>query len=447
MAASAPPNSPNAPIEAEDNRPAKLGLWMSIALVTGGMIGSGVFLLPASLAPFGWNAVAGWGMTIAGALCLAHVIARLTAAEPGQIGPAELVARSFGPVSGFLIGFSYWVSVWAATATISIGAVSYASSFVPVLGLHPALSATAVIWLLTLVNLIGTRAAGRFQLVTTILKLLPLIVVALLIALVLGQQGSAAITPFPAEGLSWSRINQAAAITLWAMVGFEAACAASGRIANPARNVPRATVVGALLCGVIYLIVCSGIALMLPADRVAVSNAPFELFVATFWSAGPAALVGLFAAISAIGAVNGWILVQGELPYDMAQRQLMPRWFAKAARNGVPVRAVLVASLLATLLVWANSSRSMAGLFTFMALLTTSVTLWLYLACALVALKRRMAIPTACAGLAYGLWALWGAGFEASGLSVVLMLAGLPLYWIAQREAPDMDTTPSVLRS
>jgi APA family basic amino acid/polyamine antiporter len=112
-------------------------------------------------------------MTIAGALCLAHVIARLTAAEPGQIGPAELVARSFGPVSGFLIGFSYWVSVWAATATISIGAVSYASSFVPVLGLHPALSATGVIWLLTLVNLIGTRAAGRFQLVTTILKLLP----------------------------------------------------------------------------------------------------------------------------------------------------------------------------------------------------------------------------------------------------------------------------------
>ena len=78
----------------------------------------------------------------------------------------------------------------------------------------------------------------------------------------------------------------------------------------------------------------------------------------------------------------------------------------------------------------------MAGLFTFMALLTTSVTLWLYLACTLVALKRRIAIPTALAGLAYGLWALWGAGFEASGLSVLLMLAGLPLYWIAQREQP-----------
>lgn len=118
---------------------------MTVALVIGNMIGSGVFLLPASLAPFGWNAVFGWIVTIAGALCLAHVLARLTAAADGPIGPAELVERSFGPVAGFLIGFSFWVSVWAGTATISIGAVSYASSFLPILGEHPALSAAGVI--------------------------------------------------------------------------------------------------------------------------------------------------------------------------------------------------------------------------------------------------------------------------------------------------------------
>lgn len=414
--------------------PRKLGVWMSIALVTGSMIGSGVFLLPASLAPFGWNAVAGWAVTIVGALCLAHVLARLTAAAGGPIGPAELVERSFGPVAGFLIGFSFWVSVWAATATISIGAVSYAASFLPILGVHPALSATGVIWAVTLVNLIGTRTAGAFQVATTILKLVPLIVVAALIFLVLGRQGTGLIAPYPAQGLSLSLVNQAAAITLWAMVGFEAACAASGRIADPVRNVPRATFVGALLCGVFYLIVCSGIALMLPADKVATSNAPFELFVATFWSPGPAAFVALFAAISAVGAVNGWVLVQGEVPYEMAQRRLMPRWFGRAAGNGVPVRAVLVASVLATLLVFSNSSRSMAGLFTFMALLTTSVTLWLYLACALVALKRRMAVPAAMAGLLFGLWSLWGAGLTVSFYAFLLMIAGLPLYAWAQWE-------------
>lgn len=412
----------------------KLGLWMTVALVMGNMIGSGVFLLPAGLAPYGWNAVSGWIVTIAGALCLAHVLARLTAAANGPIGPAELVERSFGPLAGFLIGFSFWVSVWAGTATISIGAVSYASSFLPVLGEHPALSAAGVIWAVTLVNLLGTRSAGGFQLVTTVLKLTPLIVVAVLIAVVLGRQGGAAITPFPAEGLSLGQTNAAAALTLWAMVGFEAACAASGKIANPERNVPRATVLGALLSGIFYFIVCSGIALMLPAAKVAASNAPFELFVATFWSPGPAAFIALFAAISAVGAVNGWVLVQGEVPYEMAERRLMPRWFGTAAANGVPVRAILVSSVLSSLLVLANSSRSMGGLFTFMALLTTSVTLWLYLACAAVALKRRIAVPAAIAGLLFGVWSLWGAGMEPSGLSFLLMIAGLPLYWWTRRQ-------------
>ena len=411
----------------------KLGFWMTVALVMGNMIGSGVFLLPASLAPFGWNAVAGWIITIAGALCLAHVLARLTARADGAVGPAELVEQAFGPLVGALIGFSFWVSVWTGCVTIAVGAVSYMSSFLPVLGAHPALSALGVIWAVTVVNLVGTRSAGAFQVVTTILKLTPLIVVAILIAIVLGRQGGAALTRFPAEGLSLGSVNTAAALTLWAMVGFEAACAASGKIENPARNVPRATFLGALLSGIIYLIVCSGIALMLPADRVAGSNAPFEVFVATFWAPGPASFVAFFAAISAIGAVNGWTLVQGEVPLDMARRRMMPTWFAKTAANGVPVRGLLVSSLLASMLILANTSRSMGGLFTFMALLTTSVTLWLYLACAAVALKRRVAVPAAIAGMLFGFWSLWGAGIEPALLSILLMLAGLPFYWWARR--------------
>ena len=419
----------------------KLGFFMAVALVMGNMIGSGVFLLPASLAPYGWNAVAGWIVTIAGALCLAHVLAKITGEKGCAVGPAELVERSFGPLAGFLIGFSFWVSVWAGTVTISIGAVSYASSFLPILGQYPALSSLGVIWAMTLINIIGTRSAGGFQLLTTILKLTPLLVVAILIAMVLGREGSAALVPFPDDGLSLPAVNAAAALTLWAMVGFEAACAASGKIADPERNVPRATFLGALLTGIIYLIVCSGVTLMLPANEVAGSAAPFELFVAEYWSPGPAAFVALFAAISAVGAVNGWTLVQGEVPYEMARRRLMPAWFAKTAANGVPVRGLVVSSILASILVLANSSRSMSGLFTFMALLTTSVTLWLYLACAAVAIKRCRAIPFAVVGIIFGIWSLYGAGVEASGWSIVLMLAGLPLYWWTRREPVASATT------
>lgn len=413
----------------------KLGVWMAIALVMGNMIGSGVFLLPQGLAPYGWNAIAGWAITIAGALCLAHVLARLSASHERAIGPAELVEHSFGPLAGFLIGFSFWVSVWTGCATIAIGGVSYLASFLPILGEHPSLSALGIIWLMTGVNLLGVRSAGSFQVVTTLLKLTPLVVVAILIGLIFSKQGAGALAPYPVEGLSLPAVNAAAAMTLWAMVGFEAACAASHKIENPRRNVPRATFYGAILSGIIYLVVCSGITLMLPADKVAASNAPFELFVATFWSPGPASLVALFAAISAIGAVNGWTLVQGEVPLEMAKRQMMPAWFGETRANGVPVNGLLSATVLGSILISANSSQSMGGLFTFMALLTTSVTLWLYLACAMVALKRRIAAPFALAGLAFGLWSLWGAGAVASGLSVVLMISGLPLYWWARRSS------------
>lgn len=411
----------------------KLGLFGAVALVMGNMIGSGVFLLPASLAPYGWNAVGGWIVTIAGAVCLAHVLAAISSRHPRAIGPAELVEHSFGPLGGFAIGFAFWISVWAGCATIAVAAVSYLSSFVPVLGQYPALSAAGVIWLVTLVNLAGVRAAGSFQIVTLLLKLVPLAVVIVLVALVLGERGGEALPPLPAGGVSLGSVNAAAAIALWAMVGFEAACAASAKIADPQRNVARATMIGAALTGLIYLLVCSGISLMLPADEVAVSEAPFALFVATYWSPGPAALVGLFVAIGAVGTVNGWTLVQAELPAEMARRRMMPAWFGAALANGVHHRGLLVSSALASLLVLSNSSRSMAGLFTFMALLTTAVTLWLYLACVATALKQRIALPTALAGGAFGIWSLVGAGWEATGLSLLLMAAGLPLYWWTRR--------------
>jgi basic amino acid/polyamine antiporter, APA family len=415
---------------------AKLGLFAAVALVMGNMIGSGVFLLPASLAAFGWNAVPGWIITIAGALCLAYVIGQLSARHDRPMGPAALVEHSFGHRAGFLIGFSFWISVFTGNATIAVGAISYLSSFAPALAQYPAVAALGVIWAVTAINLFSLRAASAFQIVTLALKLLPLLVVAVLIAAVLSAKGGAALAPLPMEGFSLTAINSAAALALWAMVGFEAACGASDKIANPHVNVARATMIGAALTGLVYLVICSGIALMLPQADVVDHPAPFALFVDRFWSAEAAALVGLFAAISAIGAVNGWTLVQGELPREMAARGMMPGWFGMRLANGVAGRALIVSSILSSALVLANSSRTMAGLFAFMALLTTSVTLLLYLACALAALKERTALLPSALGVVFGLWCLYGAGVEAAGLAVALMLSGLPLYvWTRAKAA------------
>ena len=414
----------------------KLGLTMCIALVMGNMIGSGVFLLPASLAPFGWNGVAGWAITIAGALALAFVIARLTVAFPAASGPTGFVERAFGRVPSFMIGWAYWVSVWTANVTLAVAAVSFLSLFAPALGDHMAISTIALIWLVTAINWQGARAAGRFQIVTLAIKLIPLVTIVVLIPIAFGRGEPVAITPFPAEGLSLTAVSGSAILTLWALLGFESASVAADKVANPTVTIPRATIIGTLATGVLYLIVCSAIALMLPAAAVATSEAPFALFAETYWGHGPAVWIAAFAAVSALGALNGWTLIQAEQPARLAEQGLLPAWFAKTNRHGTPAAALLVSSAIATGCVILNNSKSTSEMFTFMAILSTSVTLWLYLACAAAALRLRVAIPVALAGLAYAIWTLWGAGIGVSAMSLILMVAGLPLYIWTRWSAP-----------
>jgi basic amino acid/polyamine antiporter, APA family len=418
------------------NKPSqKLGFFMCVALVMGNMIGSGVFLLPASLAPFGWNAVAAWGVTIAGAMALAFVLARLTVALPERSGPVGFVAAAFGPTASFLIGWIFWVSIWTAVVTIAVAGVSYLSSFYPAIAAVPylpAILAVGLLWTVTIVNLMGVRSAGVFQVVTVALKLIPIIVVIVIAALLL-LGGKGTVRALPQEGLNLGSINAAAALTLWALLGFESASLAADKVEDPERTVPRATLVGTAITGILYLLVCSAIALMLPEAEASASAAPFATFVERNWGAGPAQFIALFAAISCIGALNGWVLMQGELPRSMAAQGLLPSALGKTDADGTPIRAILISSVIASIFVLMNASKGMKALFEYLLLLSTSATLWLYLACALAALKLRVAVPVAALGAAYALYTLWGAGIEASGLSFVLMGAGLPLYYWAKK--------------
>ncbi|WP_336978431.1 APC family permease [Altererythrobacter fulvus] len=414
----------------------KLGLMAAIALVMGNMIGSGVFLLPASLAPYGWNAVGGWIFTIGGALVLAYLLARLTRAVPRAGGATGFVEEAFGEVPAFLIGWIYLVSIWTTVVAIAVAAVSYLSSIFPALSAgtgRPAIAALVLLWAMTLINLRGTRAAGGFQIVTLALKIVPLVVV-IAIAGGLLLFGGGEIAPYQPEAISFGQVSGAATLTLWALLGFECASLAAARVEDPEVNVPRATLWGTGLTGVLYLLVCSVIALMLPADVASASPAPFSTFVERYWAPGPAAAVAVFAVISCVGALNGWVLLQGELPRDMASRGLLPRRFAATDAHGTPRRALIVSSVLASLFVLMNASKSMQGLFEFLLLLATSATLWLYLACSLAALRLGVARILAVIGVVYSLWTLWGAGVEASALSLVLMLAGLPVWWWSRRE-------------
>jgi basic amino acid/polyamine antiporter, APA family len=233
--------------------PRQLGFAVALALVVGNMIGSGIFLLPANLAPFGVNAIIGWLFTIAGSICIAAVFAMLARAMPQAAGPYDYVRTALGEPPAFFVMWAYWIAAWVTNAAISIAAVSYLSSLAPAAFAHTGVAALAAIGfviLFTAVVLSGARAAGNVQVVTSVLKVLPLIAAVVIALLVFGGGGHAA--PATPAAVSFNGVSGAAALTLWAMLGFECAAIPAQRVRDPERNIPRATIIGTLLVGVIY---------------------------------------------------------------------------------------------------------------------------------------------------------------------------------------------------
>lgn len=422
-----------------DNRRA-LGFWLCLALVVGNYIGSGIFLLPAQLAPYGWNAFFGWVITIAGALCLAFVFAHLARAMPLASGPFAYVEKAFGVLPAFVVTWAYWISIIVGNAALGAAAVSYFSLFWPALatvsGLG-ALVAIGLVWSLTAANCVSVRVGGGIQAVTVLAKLVPLIVVIAITLIILSEGRQDSVPALRPSDLSLVSISGAATLALWALLGVECAAVAARNVRDPGRNVPRATLIGTLAVGVIYIFVSSAVAMLLPQADVAQSNAPVALFVSYYWNEELALFVGLFAAVSCLGALNGFILLQGEMPLMMARSGGLPHWFAKTSSAGIPVRAHLLSSLCTSLLLAANYSSSLAELFQFMILLSTSATLVLYLACSLTALRLQQArtIPSSPAlmlvaslGAVYSVWALVGAGTDALKWGAVLLIIGGAIY-------------------
>jgi basic amino acid/polyamine antiporter, APA family len=417
-----------------------MGLWMALALVMGSMIGSGVFLLPASLAPLGWNSVFGWLITVAGALCIATVFAQLSRAVPKAGGPYAYTRAAFGDGAGFAIAWAYWISMWVGNAAIATGAVSALSRIFPAVGETGTSAAitVAIVWFFTLINIMGTKLAGQVQLVWTIIKLLPLVAVIGLAAWVLADSGAATVRPFVASEISVSAISTATILTLWAMLGLETATVPADKVTDPERTIARATLLGTGGAGLLYIFVVSAVVLMLPAALTAASPAPFADFVETYAGNSNAGLViAAFAAISALGALNGWVLCQAELPAAMARDGLFPAFLAKAAPNGTPRNAHLFTTTLLTIVILMNSSRSMQSMFEFLIILTTSIVLVMYLGSTAAAfwlwrkgaVKANAAFPLIMALAAiYALWTIYGAGLEPLAWGLALLVAGIPIF-------------------
>jgi APA family basic amino acid/polyamine antiporter len=423
----------------------QIGLAIATALVLGNMVGSGIFLLPASLAPYGGYSLVGWVVSSIGALLLAGVFYRLARRAPRAGGPYAYSREAFGDCVGFLVAWMYWLSLVGGDAAIAVAFASYMSALVPVLGTHSlygALTALAAIWVLTAVNIAGIRGAGVLQVITTILKLLPLLALALFGFAHFDPQ---LLVPGPHAGSPWSAINFSVAATLFAFIGVECASIPAGHVRDPEKTIPRATLLGTVIAAVLYIACTAAVLGLLPASELARSQAPFADAGRLLWGSWAGWLIAGAAAISCFGALNGWTLIAGQFPQAVAQDGLFPEFFARESARGTPVPALLVAGVIASVLVLANYTRGMVAMFTFIALLTAlgSIVSYLFSAMADVVLvqrdgrtSRKLNLALAFGAFAFLMWAVIGSGETVVYWNFVLLALGIPLYaWQARNKA------------
>jgi APA family basic amino acid/polyamine antiporter len=421
---------------------------MCTALVIGNTIGVGIFMLPASLAPYGMNALPAWLITAVGCIFIAWVFAGLSRAFPDDDGPYAYTARAFGRGIAFVLMWCYWVSTCVTLPVLATGAVGYLSSFFPALAVNhglAAVTALALLWLFVLVNLRGARAAGWVQVLTTVVKLVPQAGIIALGIWALFAPHAQSVVHVPSTPLSLPALIAASTLALYAMLGVECAAMPAGRVKDPGRTIPRATFIGTLLVALVYICVSLVPMLLIPQTELATSNAPFADLFARYVGPGSGKLLAAFVIVGALGCLNGWTLIVGELTVSFARHGGFPRVFGKVNAHGAPSWGLLLPGVLASFMLIMNYNDSMADAFTLLSVVVTATNLPIYIgsALAVLVLWRRGQIPkpgarevrwivAAFLAAIYCVWASIGIGRKPLEQALFVCVPGVlvyALYW------------------
>ncbi|MFD4245524.1 amino acid permease [Streptomyces sp. NPDC058525] len=421
----------------------RFGLPVATCLVMGNIIGGGIFLLPASVAPFGTISLVAFAVLTLGAVALALVFGRLAQRHPQTGGPYVYARAAFGDFAGFLAAWSYWITTWVSNAALAVAAVGYLGVLFPAIGAHQwsmCLAALVVQWLPALANLAGTRYVGAVQLVATVLKFAPLLLVAVGGLLFFDP---ANLGPFRAtDQTAVGAVSASAAILLFSYLGVESAAVSAGEVRDPARNVGRATILGTVGAATVYLLGTLAVFGLVAHDTLVSSQAPFTDAVnAMFGGTWGGTAVACAAVVSMVGALNGWTLLSAQTPYAAAKDGLFPKVF-ETKKRGVPVVGVVVTVVLASALTVYNYTAGSEGVFEILVLVTTFTATVPYLLSTAAQLyfllsgqaervhRGRLVRDGVLAGLAFAfsMWLVAGSGYAAVYQGVLFLFAGVAVY-------------------
>ena len=423
----------------------KIGLITTTSLVVGNMIGAGIFILPASLSTYGSISLLGWVFTATGALILAKIFSNFSTIIVNKSGgPYVYSKEGFGDFIGFLVAWGYWISIWISNAAIAIAIIGALSFFFPILETNSLLAVSvglSMIWFFTWINSKGIRTSGKIQVITTVLKILPLLFVIIFGLFFFSSHN------FPKLNLTgendFTAFSLVAALTLYAFLGLESASIPAENIKNPSKIVPKATMLGTMISTCIYILGTVVLFGVLPVETLQNSPAPFAEAGQIIGGKYIGYFIALGAAISGMGALNGWILILAQIPMAAAKDKIFPKIFKKNNKKGAPVLGLIIGSLLSSLVMLMNFSESLVTQFTFVVNLTVLACLVPYLfvsaAYIIVIIQKHThtnrilkTIILGFLGFIYSLWAIYGSTTDVVFYGFLLLLLGIPFYVLMQ---------------
>jgi len=425
----------------------KIGFMALAAMVVGSMIGGGAFNLPGAMAQkaSAGPILIGWLITGVGMIMLALVFEHLANSKPELEGGIYAYAREgFGRFVGFNSAWGYWVSAWIGTVaniTLVFNAISY---FFPIFAADNRIfllgMSAVVIWGLFWLVSSGIREAALVNLVTTIAKLVPILIFILLVAIAFNLKtfNLSFWGEGDALGSIFEQVKGTMLVTLWAFVGIEGAVVLSSRAKNR-RDVGKATVTGLVGVLLVYILISVlSLGVMSQAELAGLKE-PTMAYVleATMGPAG-ATIIMIGLIISLSGALLGWTILASEISYLVAKDGAFPKLFAKTNKNGAPVGALLVTQI-ATQIV-AGVALFSEQTYLVLSSIAGICALLPYLLSALYSVRwskaesnRKMLIFSVIAA-AYSLWLVYASGIWYIVIAALVYTPGIIAYMIAERE-------------
>ena len=418
----------------------KMSVGQLTMLTAVNMLGSGIILLPSKLAEVGGISILSWLITATGSLALAYAFARcgmLSRKTGGMGGYAEY---TFGKAGNYITNYTYGLSLLIANVAISITAVGYIQELfhIQLDSLQVGLATIGLLWITTFANFGGARITGRIGAVTVWGVIAPVVLVS-----TVGWfwfDSSVYAAGWNPHNMGWlDAAGASVAITLWAFLGLESACANTDAVENPEKNVPIAVLGGTLGAAVIYIVSTNVIAGIVDNPELAASTAPFGLVFAKMFTPLVGDIVMAAMVLACIGSLLGWQFTIAQVYKSSADTGYFLSIFAKSNKAGTPIVGMLVLLAAQTALGFLTISPDLSKQFDTLVNLAVVTNLVPYILsmAALMTMQKVSNVPAgkalatniiAWVAAAYSYLALYSSGEQALMLGGVATIFGYTLF-------------------